>query len=96
MKETATNERKKVSDELHAARVEAEASSAWMRKQQEELTHRMMAASVSPTYAHDPNPRQQHVGAVHQILRPPVSLPGQHVLGQYQQQHPSSSPSPIP
>ena len=37
-----------MSDELHAARVEAETSRAWVRRQQEELTQRMRAASSSP------------------------------------------------
>ena len=48
LKEAALTERKKVSDELHAARVEAETSRAWVRRQQEELTQRMRAASSSP------------------------------------------------
>ena len=51
LKQAAMTERKKVSDELHQARVEAETSRAWVRRQQEELTRRMRAASVLPRSA---------------------------------------------
>ena len=51
LKEAALTERKKVTDELHAARVEAETSRAWVRRQQEELTQRMRAATSSPRSA---------------------------------------------
>jgi hypothetical protein len=60
LKDAATAERKKVSDELHAARVEAEASRAWVRRQQEDLTYRMRAASVSPLHPPHANSPQVH------------------------------------
>ena len=91
-------ERKRVSDELRAARAEAETSRAWVRRQQEELTRRMRNASASPSPGRltppgagrggDGRRSSPFPGSATSLLRPPPSLGGDG-LGV------SPSPSPI-
>ena len=89
LREAAMTERKKVADELHAARVEAETSRAWVRKQQEELTARMRAASSSPSPSLSPGlsgrggsspglfrGSADRGDALQRLLRPPLGLSG--------------------